>query len=178
MSLTIIVTSSFYIFFKSSLFSYLNLQSQATNFTDVAIQSQRISSVVRGLTGIISAGNNDLQIYAYFYPQDAFVSQVHYYLNGTSTQLLADVTAMTANPPTGTLITNSKKTYTIITNFKQGASTNLFQYLDASNTLLAVPVADLTAIKAIKINLAASAPANTNQMLTIQVSLRNRKTNL
>lgn len=178
LTLTFIMALTFYTFFKSNLSGYLNLQSDASNFTDVAAQSQRISSVVRGLTDITSASANDLQVYAYFYPQDAYVSQIHYYLNASKTQLLADVTAMTANPPTGTPIASSLKTYTIINNFKQSAGTDLFQYYDAANALLTSPITDTTAVKAIKVNLAVSASTGNNQILTMQVSLRNRKTNL
>ena len=178
MILSLIIAATFYTFFKSNLILYLNLQSDASNFTQLAAQSQRISSVVRGLTDITSASADDLQIYAYFFPSDAYVSQVHYYLNANKTQLLADVTQMTANPPVGSPIPSSLKTYTIIDNFKQSAGTDLFVYSDASNTVLPEPISDLTVIKAIKINLAVSASNNNNQIETTQVSLRNRKVNL
>lgn len=178
MTLALIISLAFYTFFKSNLFLYLQLQTDASNFTDVAAQSQRVSMVVRGLTDIISANDSDLQVYAYFYPQDTYVSQVHYYLNASSTELFADVTAMSANPPTGSPIAASKKTYTIIDNYKQSTGTKLFVYLDASDNVLTTPITDLTAVKAIQINLAAATSGSANQIVSTQVSLRNRKTNL
>jgi hypothetical protein len=174
----LIIGTAFYTFFKSSIFLYLNLQADASNFTTLASQSQRVATVVRGLTGITSASANDLQIYAYFYPTDTYVSQIHYYLNTGQTALMADVTQMTSNPPIGTPIVSTKRTYTIIDNFKQSANTGLFVYLDSSNNPIASPVANTTTIKAIAINLAVAATPNNNQAMTLQVSLRNRKTNL
>ncbi len=178
MTLTLIMATTFYTFFKSNLSGYITLQSDASNFTDAATQAQRVSNVIRGLTGIISASDSDLQIYAYFFPSDTYVSQVHYYLNGSNTQLMADVTPMTANPPSGMPITSEKKTYTIINNFQQSSGVKLFVYLDASNNALATPVADTTAVKAIQINLAVASSGGKNQAISTQVSLRNRKTNL
>lgn len=176
--MALIIALTFYTFFKSNLFAYLHLQTDASNFTDAAAQSQRISSVVRGLTGVISASDSDIQMYAYFFPSDTYVSQVHYYLNTAQTQLLADVTPMTANPPTGSPITAQKQTYTIVDNFKLSTGVKLFTYLDASNTVLTTPVSDLTAIKAIQINLAVATAEGPNQIVSTQISLRNRKTNL
>jgi len=178
LTLTVIIALAFFQFFRSNLYLYLSLQSDASNFTDAAAQEQRISSVVRGLTDFISASDTDLQIYAYFFPSDAYVSQVHYYLNAGGTQLLADVAPMSANPPTGTPITAQKKTYTIVDNFKQSSGVKLFVYLDASNLVLPTPVSDTTAIKAVQINLAVAASGGSNQAITTQVSLRNKKTNL
>ena len=178
MMLALIIAASFYIFFKTTLFTYLTLQGNATNFTTLAAQSERVAGVVRGLTDITSASANDLQIYAYFYPTDTYVSQVHYYMSADGTALMADVTPMTANPPIGTPITASIKTYTIIDNFQQSANTNLFNYLDATGNTLTLPIADLKTIKQVQINLAVSAAPDTNQVISVQVSLRNRKTNL
>lgn len=178
MTISLVIAATLYTFFKSNLFSYLNLQADATNFTTLAAQSERVATVVRGLTDITSASSNDLQIYAYFAPTDAYVSQVHYYLNASQTELMADVTPMTANPPIGTPITAQKKTYIIIDNFKQSPSTNLFVYLDGTGSPLTMPISDLTTVKSIQINLAVAATPNNNQAMTAQVNLRNRKTNL
>ena len=178
MILSLIVSLAFYTFFKSDLFLYLNLQADASNFTTLAAESERVATVVRGITDITSVSSNDLQIYAYFAPTDTYVSQVHYYLNAAQTELLVDVTPMTANPPTGTPITNQKKTYIIIDNFKQSPNTNLFVYLDGAGNPLTLPITDLTTIKGVQINLAVAATPQNNQAMTVQVSLRNRKTNL
>lgn len=176
--LSALISTSFLVIFKTNLFTYLNLQNDSSNFTQAAYQTQRVSTVLRGLTDVISANDFDLQVYAYFYPQDAYVSQIRYYTNTAKTQLLADVTPMTANPPSGTPITGSKKTFTIIDNFRELNGTKLFVYLDASNATLSTPVSDLSSIKAINISLAVATTSPANQVITTQVSLRNRKTNL
>jgi prepilin-type N-terminal cleavage/methylation domain-containing protein len=178
MTLTLIMSTMFYTFFKTNLVTYLNLQKDASGFTDVASQSARIANVVRGTTDIVSAGSNDLVLYAYFFPTDTYVSQVHYYLNADGTILYADVTPLTSNPPVGTLITAKLKTYTIIASFKQTTGQTLFNYLDSGGTVMALPITDLHTIKGVRVNLGAATATGTNQAMTLDVSLRNRKTNL
>jgi hypothetical protein len=179
MSLSLLIGTSFYIFFKTNLFTYLNLQKDATNFTDLAGQSQRVGNVLRGLTDITDAQDNEITLYGYFFPTDTYVSLIRYYKNTGGTQLLADVTPMTSNPPLGTPIAASKKTYVIISNFKNTSSTKLFEYLDSAGATLAVPISDLHTVKGLRVNLAVSTAAGTtNQAVSVQVSLRNRKTNL
>jgi prepilin-type N-terminal cleavage/methylation domain-containing protein len=176
-----LVSITAYSFFNTSLNQYIALQQNGTSFAELSAQSQRIANVVRGTTGIISAGDNDFEAYAYFAPDDTYVSQIHYYLNASSTSLMADVTPMTANPPIGTPLPAQKRTYTIIENFYTFGGVSLFTYLDASYGTIATPIADLNSIKAIKINLAvpSNAPTkNSNQQISLQISLRNRKTNL
>ncbi len=181
-SLTIlgIVSGAIYMFFNSSFISYLNLQENASAFTGLASQSQRIANVVRGSTDVISADAQELQIYSYFSPGDAYVSLVRYYKNPEGTQLLADVTPMTSNPPVGTPLTNQKTTYRIIENFKT-ANTPLFEYLDSAGANLTLPITDLYTIKGVRINLAVPAKSptpDTKTSVSVSVSLRNRKTNL
>ena len=175
-----LITTAIYVSFRTTFIEYFSLQKDGSNFTQLSGQSQRLASVVRGLTSITSATSTDLQIYAYFAPTDTYVSQIHYYLNSNKTILYADVTPMTANPPNGTPITANLKTYTIIPNFYQASGVNLFTYLDAYNNVLTLPISDLQTIKGIQIGLAV--PGGTasggNQAMTLQVSLRNRKTNL
>lgn len=175
-----IISATFLVFFKSSLFDYLNLQHDATSFTNLDTQAARVANVVRGTTGITSASANDLAIYAYFYPFDTYVSLLHYYLQttGSDTQLMADLTPMSANPPTGTPLTAQKRTFVIIDNFYQPAGSSLFTYLDSSNTPLPLPITDLQTIKGIQVNLATKTSNNGNQAINLLVSLRNRKTNL
>ncbi|MET0779517.1 MAG: prepilin-type N-terminal cleavage/methylation domain-containing protein, partial [Candidatus Saccharimonadales bacterium] len=78
MVLVIIISGGVYVFFKSNLFTYLNLQKDASGFTDLAAQSQRIANVVRGTTDIVSAADDDVVLYGYFYPTDTYVSLIHY----------------------------------------------------------------------------------------------------
>ncbi len=178
MTLVLILSTMFYTFFKTNLFTYLNLQKDASSFTDVAGQSARIANVIRGATDITSAAANDLVAYAYFFPTDTYVSEVHYYLNADSTVLYADVTPMTSNPPIGTLITANKKTYTIISDFQQTQGQTLFNYLNSSGSVMTLPIADLHTIKGVRVNLGADTSGTVNQAITLDVSLRNRKTNL
>jgi prepilin-type N-terminal cleavage/methylation domain-containing protein len=181
MAVGLIVALTTYTIFNTLLNQYFGLQEDGTEFTDLATQSQRMATVIRGLTDIVSASNDDLTAYAYFSPNDAYVSQVHYYLNAQKTTLYADVTPMTANPPIGTLITGQKKTHTIIDDYHPLAGLNLFTYMDATNTVLSVPLADEHAVKTIQINLAVPAEhptPNGYQQMSLQLSLRNRKTNL
>lgn len=179
-TLMAVIGTTFLVFFKSSLFNYLNLQSDATSLTQLNTQAMRIATVMRGATDISSASDNDITIYSYFYPSDAYVSVVHYYLQTTSgvTKLLADVTPMSANPPIGSPITASEKTYTIIDNFYQPSGSSLFTYINAGGGTLPTPVADLNTIKSIQVNLAAKTSNNSNQSMNVQVNLRNRKINL
>jgi len=175
-----VIGTTFLVFFKSSIFNYLNLQADATNVTEINAEAMRVSTVLRGITTINSAAANDISIYSYFYPSDTYVSLVHYYLqtSGGITKLFADVTPMTANPPTGTLITASEKTYTIIDNYYQPSGGTLLTYLDSNGNALTLPITDLQTIKGVQVNLAAKGSNGSNQALNVQVSLRNRKTNL
>jgi prepilin-type N-terminal cleavage/methylation domain-containing protein len=174
-----VLSGLFFSTFNTTTSQYFGLQVQGSNFANLASQSNRIANVVRGATDIISAAQDDLQIYAYFAPADTYVSQVHYYKNAAGNALLADVTRMTANPPTGTPIVSSKQTYTVLSNYKQVSGVKLFAYLDAVGNELVPPISDLHTIKGIRVELAVPGTnASSNQAIEVQVSLRNRKTNL
>jgi prepilin-type N-terminal cleavage/methylation domain-containing protein len=180
MALVGVISTAAFTFFTTSVNQYLALQQDGIVFGDLAMQSQRLAQVLRGLTDISAATANDMTIYAYFYPNDANASLVHYYKNGAGTALYADVTPMTANPPIGTPITAQKKTYTVIGTLYPGSATT-FVYLDSYGTTLTLPIADLHTIKEIQVNLAVpvkSPSANGNDAISLLVSLRNRKTNL
>jgi len=179
MVVSAIMVVTFGSFFNNYLILYSKFQKDSSSFTELAHQSQRIANVLRGLTDIVSVTDNDLVAYAYFSPVDTYVSQVHYYLNASSTAVMVDVIPMTSNPPVGTLITANKKTYTIISDYYQAPSGSLFTYYDISGTALALPIADQHSIQSIKVNLAAPAShSDKGQNLNTTVSLRNRKTNL
>jgi prepilin-type N-terminal cleavage/methylation domain-containing protein len=177
--LTSVMVIAIFTFYRTTLFSYFDLQKTASNFTDLAAQSQRVGKVVRGASGIITAEDNSAEMYAYFYPTDAYVSKIKYYLNASNTALMADVTPMTANPPIGTPITANKKTFTIIPKFKKVTNVNLFQYLNGAGTPIATPVTDMQTVKTIRINLAAQTSSSSGaQTMTLEVNLRNKKNNL
>ncbi len=178
-SVVAVMFISFGTFFTNYLILYSKYQQDASSFTELANQSQRIADVLRGVTDIVSESSNSLTAYAYFSPQDTYVSLVHYYLSANGTAIMVDVTPMSANPPIGSPLTNSTKTYTIISNYYQASGVNLFNYYDASGTLMALPIADEHSILEIQVNLAEPGSHTKNgQTLSITVSLRNRKTNL
>lgn len=176
-----VVSTIAYTLLNTNLSQYLYLQKDGTAFTDLASQSQRLANILRGSTDIVDAQNNEVTVYAYFFPNNTYVSKIRYYLNAQGTILYADVTPMTSNPPVGTPITANKKTFTIIPIFYKSSSVNLFKYLDAAGNTLAVPVSDLHIIKGLTINLAVPGDKSSNttsQSMSLTVSLRNRKTNL
>lgn len=180
--LTGIITTGIYAFFNTSFSQYLGLQQDSSTYNDLAYQSQRVASIVRTATDITSASTHDMSMYAYFWPNDSYVSVVHYYLGSGNTQLLVDVTPMSANPPIGAPMASSKRTYTVIPNYAYSPSVNLFDYLDSAGATLGTPVNDLYTIKGVRVNLAV--PTRTNvattntSSISVQVTLRNRKTNL
>ena len=175
-----VVSTIFLVAFKSTLFNYLNMQHDASTTTQISTEAYRLATVIRSATDVTSADNNDLVIYAYFYPSDAYVSLLRYYLStdAKGTRLMADLTPMTSNPPVGTAITSQKRTFTIIDSFYTGNSKPLFEYLNAGGNTLSLPIADLQTVKGIRVNLAAKGTNGSNQTLNVDVSLRNRKTNL
>lgn len=170
-----------YPFFNTTLRQFFVLEQEGLMFGQLSAQSQRIGRVLRGAIDITQASNTEITVYAYFAPNDAQTSLIRYYKNAAGTKMFADVTPMTANPPTGTLLTAQKRTVTIIDNFYTNASVNTFEYLDASGATLTLPIADLHTIKGVRVKLAVpiSLPSQSgNDTITTQVSLRNRKTNL
>lgn len=179
--LTGIVVIVMYASFNAFISQYFVMQKSGTQFSEMAASSQRLANVLRGTTDFLAVGDNDVTVYAYFYPKNAYVSQVRYYLNTRNNALLADVTPMTGNPPAGTPITANKKTYTIISNYYKAPGVNLFTYLDAAGNPLPLPVSDQHIIKGMKLVLATPGPdtaPNTPQTMSLNISLRNRKTNL
>ncbi len=170
-----------YTFFNTSFSQYISLQKSGSGLSDLTMQSQRVATVLRGVTGIITATNDSIDCYAYFAPSDAYVSRIVYYKNSSKTKLFADVTRMTSNPPIGTEIADSKHTYTIINNFFEASGAKTFTYLDDTGNTLATPIADLKTIKSIKVTLFVpdgNLSKDSKQSISVQVSLRNRKTNL
>ena len=168
-------------FTTTTLRQYLGLQKDASAFSDLSIQSQRITNVLRGSTDVTQATDDSVTVYSYFFPNNQYVSLIKYYLNPARTTLYADVTPMTSNPPIGTPVTASMKTYTIIPYFYQASGTKLFVYQDSAGNNLTQPITDLTTIKAIQITLQTPADGqqvNGSQSISTEVSLRNRKNNL
>jgi prepilin-type N-terminal cleavage/methylation domain-containing protein len=169
-----------YSFTTTTFSDYLRLQQDGMHFGVLTEESHRIARVVRGSTDVVTATNTALSINSYFSPGDAYVSRVDYYKSPDGTKLLADVTPYTSNPPIGTLVAASKKTYTIIGNFYTPPSINTFVYLDSSGSVLTMPIADLHTVKGVRITFAVKASTSpyADREIKTEVSLRNRKTNL
>lgn len=178
--LVVIIGITFLTLFKSTLSNFVNMQGDASASVQLNTQANRLANVLRSVTNITSATENDLVVYAYFYPSDSYVSLLHYYLvtNGGTTQLKADLTPMSANPPIGSPLTAQERTFTIIDNYYQAPGTNLFTYLNTTGSPLPMPISDLQSIKGVQITLAAKTSNGSNQTMSIEVSIRNRKTNL
>ncbi len=180
MTIAGILSTSLFLFFGNSLSQYFTLQEDGSAFSDVSQNSQRISAVLRGGTDIIDATDSSITLYSYFAPNDSFVSLIKYYPDATNTKLLADVTQMTANPPIGSPINGSLKTITIIDDFNIPSGVKTFEYLDSAGNNLVMPLTDYTTIKGIRLNLATKSTKKNSvpTKMSIEVSLRNKKTNL
>ncbi|HSE61356.1 MAG TPA: hypothetical protein VLA88_03600 [Candidatus Saccharimonadales bacterium] len=181
LSLLAILIVIAYPFFNQTLRQFFVLEQEGLMFSQLSMQSQRIAKVLRGATDVTQAIDTEVTVYAYFAPNDANVSLIHYYKNPAGTKLFADVTPLSANPPAGTLLTAQQRTVTIIDNFYSSPTVKTFQYLDAAGNTLTPPIADLHTIKGMRINLAVpiTLPSQSgNDTITSEVSLRNRKTNL
>lgn len=180
-ALSAVVTTVLFTFFTTSFNQYFALQNDGLVFSDLTTQSQRLAMVLRSATDITQATPNEITAYAYFSPNDNYVSQIHYYKSADGKKLLADVVPMDNNPPAGNLLTGQTRHYTIIDPFYTVSGIDTFQYLGTGTTVIPTPVSDLHTIKQIKIDIASptKAPsANGYDEITIQVMLRNRKTNL
>jgi len=181
MAVIAVVTTAMFTFVSTSVRRYVALQGDSATFGQLATQAQRLAQVLRGATDISAVSADDITAYAYFFPNDTYVSLVHYYKNAAKTQLFADVTPMSANPPIGAPIPSKIKTYTIIDKLHTNGAVQTFTYLDSVGNPLTLPMSDLHTIKGIQISLAVPADAvspNSSSTITLQVSLRNRKTNL
>jgi len=179
MAIAGLASVTLFTFANTAIKRYFPLHEEGLAFSEMSIGAQRIASVVRGLTDINAATSDNLDIYAYFSPQDVYVSQISYYKSNG--KLLADITPMTANPPIGIPIIASKKTYTIISDLFVPNGTQTFVYLDGAGAPLSMPISDLHGIKGVQVNLGvplddpAEGGSNT---ISLEVTLRNRKTNL
>ncbi len=181
MTVLSVVGVIFLTFFVTTLRQYLGLQKDGSAFSDLTQQSQRITNVLRGATDVTEATSDSVTVYAYFFPNNNYVSLIRYYLNPARTTLYADVTPMTANPPDGVQDTARKKTYTVIPYFYQTGGVRLFEYQDNSGNNLAMPISNLNTIKGFRINLQTPSDGNVKnsfQTISTQVSIRNRKSNL
>lgn len=166
--------------FTSAFFPYLELQKEGSAMSQLSYQSNRVTNVLRSTTGIESANDNDLTIYAYLYPSDAYASKIKYYMKDEAGKkvLAADVVPMTANPPTGVPDESKKKTITILHSLAVPPNGRLFTYLNAGNGIVSAPVSDTSIVKSIKLSLGMNIDGTTVQNMDVLVVIRNRKNNL
>lgn len=179
MSSLLIVT--LFIFTSNTVSSYMRMQAQGLAYSKATEGAFRISRVLRSANFVEEAEDDRFTAYTYFAPQDAYTSKITYYLNATQTQLLADVTAMTADYPVGTLIPSSTKTVVVVDQFLKRAGVPTFTYSTANHTDISTPVSDLQAIKNVSVNIYARLYESNDQKFassSVSVNLRNRKTNL
>jgi prepilin-type N-terminal cleavage/methylation domain-containing protein len=181
LSLISIVGLGIYGFTVSSGVNYLNLHADGLRFSELSDKSQRVSRVLRGAGDITNATSDTITLYAYFSPADHYYSLITYYKDTANRKLMADVTPLDANPPIGQPINAKKLTFTIMEDFYTDPAVSTFQYLDSAGNAMPLPISDLHTVKGIRANLATaskSSPATTKSSISVQVSLRNRKTNL
>lgn len=185
--LVVLVVSSMvmmivYLFFNTSFGQFVSLQQESAVYSDLAYQNQRVAGVIRSSVDVNTANENEIEVYAYFWPNDAYVSKVRYYLTENNTKMLADVTPMSENPPLGTPLVDKMKTYTILNKFSLNNNVRTFDYLDSAGNNLNMPITDLYTIKGVRINLGVPVSEVKKDSFTnntsVQVTLRNRKTNL
>lgn len=170
-----------FVFTSSSVNSFMQLQADGLAHSKLADGSFRITRVIRGMNYVETANSDTITAYSYFAPNDQYTSKIRYYLNGTQDKLLADVTPMTADYPTGSLLTAQTKTVTIIDKFYKVAGVPTFVYYDANYDQLASPVTELQSIKNVTVQLQVKKyDSNANDYVSskVTVSLRNRKSNL
>jgi prepilin-type N-terminal cleavage/methylation domain-containing protein len=171
-SMLMLVLSNFAI---NGFNNYNYLQAQANTSADLNNQIGRVSRVIRGTTGIVSATGNDLTIYGYFSPRD---DKIHYYITGGTT-LVADVTPATGTAPNYTYSSTNTTSHTITTKLTTSPAP-VFTYYDSSGTQLGSGFG-LTDVKQIGILLSSNPkPNRLPAPITISttVTLRNMKTNL
>lgn len=181
MMISSLLIITLYVFTSSSINSFMRLQADGLAHSKLADGSFRITKVVRGMNYIETANSDTITAYSYFAPNDQYTSKIRYYLNGTQDKLLAEVTPMTADYPTGTLITAQTKTVTIIDKFYKITGVPTFLYFDANYDELTSPVTDLQSIKNVTVQLQVKKyDSNADDYVSskVTVSLRNRKSNL
>lgn len=177
MALTTMVAVPLVVFTYKGLTSYEFLQAQSNTSGELSTLTARITKVVRGTTGVITASDNTLTIYGYFSPQDTTVKKIRYFVNGTN--LSIGVTPPSGTAPNYTY--NSSDEVVTVSRIDLAMGSNpMFTYYDANGDKLPNGFST-TQIKAIGVYVAAN--PRTKQLsvpiaVSTKVTLRNFKTNL
>ncbi|MFO0920336.1 MAG: hypothetical protein U0451_01540 [Candidatus Saccharimonadales bacterium] len=178
-----IISMVIFSFFGSTTNQFFKLQADGIAYNEITNNSQRIASVVRGIKFIETAEADRIVGYSYFAPNEQYTSKITYDLTNTNTLLRATVVPMTADYPTGTLLTAQTKVVPIVNSFYKKSGVDTFEYLDANGTKIPLPIdsTSINAIRSVRINLNVK-PYGTNSTninsTTLTVNLRNKKTNL
>ncbi len=176
-TLTTMLAIPLVVFSYKGLTSYEFLQAQSNTSLELSTLSQRIGKVVRGTTGIISAGANTLTIYGYFSPQDTVVKKIRYFVSGTNLNI--GVTPPTGTAPNYTYNAADEVVTTTRVDLAMGAN-SMFTYYDDQGNVLPNGFA-VGQVKAIGIYVAANPRVKQLSVpiaVSTRVTLRNFKTNL
>ncbi len=165
------------VFTYKGLTSYEFLQAQSNASLELSTLSARITKVVRGTTGIVTASPNTLTIYGYFSPQDTVIKKIRYFISGTNLNI-------GVTPPSGTApnyIYNAADEVVTTTRVDLSMGSNsMFTYYDDSGNVLPNGFA-VGQVKAIGVYVAANPRVKQLSVpiaVTTRVTLRNFKTNL
>ncbi len=177
MVLTTMIAIPLVIFTYKGLTSYEFLQAQSNTSIELSTLSERIAKVLRGTTGIVSAGPNTLTIYGFFSPADTEVKKIRYFISGTNLNIGVTKPDSASQPYTynnyAEVITTTR------VDLSMGA-TPMFVYYDDSGNVLSSGFAT-SQIRAVGLYVAAN--PRTKQLsvpiaVSTRVTLRNFKTNL
>jgi type II secretory pathway pseudopilin PulG len=177
MGLVAMVAVPLTVFTYKGLSSFEFLQAQSNTSQELTTLAARMTKVIRGATGIVSATDNSLIIYGYFSPADTQVKKIRYFINGTNLNI-------GVTPPTGTApnytYNSANEVITVTRVDLQMEGNALFRYYDENGVLLPNGFS-LSQVKGVGVYVAAN--PRTKQLskpvsLSTQVTLRNFKTNL
>ncbi len=154
--------------------SQMQLDQQSEN----AVSLERIAKYLRQAQSIESAANQELIIYASYYPDDPAPDRLHFSV--VNSNLILGVIRPQGTDPNFTYPQDSETTQIMAINFSNGQNP-IFKYYDLNGNLLVSPP-NPASIKMIEINLWIGAGQGVTLppplLLSTKVSLRNLKNNL
>lgn len=153
-------------------------QTQLDQQSENAGSLERIAKYLRQTQSIESAANQELIIYAYYYPDDPAPDRLHFSIANST--LILGVISPLGLAPNFTYSQETEVTQIVAVNLSNGQNP-IFKYYDLNGNLLASPP-NPAGVKMIEINLWIGAgPGITLPpalLLSTKVSLRNLKNNL
>jgi len=153
-------------------------QKQLDQQSQNASSLEKVTKYLRQAQSIESAANQDLIIYAYYYPTDPAPDRLHFAI--ANENLTLGVIRPSGEAPDFTYLQDSETTQIIATNLANDQNP-IFKYYDLNGILLTSPP-NPAAIKMVEINLWIGAGSGITLppalLLSTKVSLRNLKNNL